>query len=154
MADPLSATANIAAVIGLVDVVCTVGKETYSFTAAVKNASKEIKDLQSELQGIESILENARQCCEKRYGGLPTTEGSLAMDSIGTTLRRIEGEYETLSQIITRTTQDKIGRPRTQSVHKLMGSISWFMNRDIEESCDELERYKSQLCVDFLILGR
>jgi hypothetical protein len=154
MADPLSATANIAAVVGLLDVVCRLGKEIYVFTAAVKNAPTEIKDLQRELEGIESILENTRKCCEERHGRLGTTENSLAVDRIHTTLNRMHLEYVDLSKFITKITQDKKGRPRSQPVHKVMGSIAWVMNGEIGKSCERIERYKSQLCVELLILGR
>ncbi|KAL1987583.1 hypothetical protein VTN96DRAFT_3183 [Rasamsonia emersonii] len=154
MADPLSATANVAAVIGLIDVVCRAGKEIYGFIAAVKNASKEIKDLQGELQGIEGILLSTRQCCKKRLDRLSTaSEDSSALRSITSTLKRIEVEYATLSEIIANTNRTKNGRTRTKTTQRLVGNIAWVMNGEIRRSCERLERYKSQLCVDLLILG-
>jgi ethanolamine utilization microcompartment shell protein EutS len=155
MADPFSVTANVAAVIGLLDVVCRVGKEIYGFVAAVKNASKEIKELQGELQSIENILLSTRQCCKKHLDQLSTTsEDSSAISNIGSTLKRIESEYATLSAIITSTIRTKSGRRRIKPTERLTGSLTWVINGDIGRSCKKLERCKSQLSLDLSILGR
>lgn len=125
MADPLSATVNVAAVIGLIDAVCRVGKEIYGFIAAVKNAPKEIKDLQSELQGIEGTLSSTKQCCKKRLDRLSTaSKDSSALRSITSTLKRIEVEYATLSEIITNTNRTKNGRTKTKPIQRLVGNIA------------------------------
>jgi Fungal N-terminal domain of STAND proteins len=56
MADPLSAVANAAAIVGLVDVSFRAAKKLYVSFSAVKGASKEVKSLQNELQDINTIL--------------------------------------------------------------------------------------------------
>ncbi|KAL2006246.1 hypothetical protein VTN00DRAFT_9900 [Thermoascus crustaceus] len=129
MADPISLTANIAAVIGLIDVVYRAGKDIYGFIAKVKNASHEIQQLEVELQEVEFILANLRRYCERRQSRSSSSSSStLAHDASSAvhrlcgTLEQLKGEYDSVSEIVARHITTKQGGSR-QPLKNLRGKV-------------------------------
>ena len=146
MADPLSATANAAAIVGLVDVVCRMGKELYVFFAAVKGASQEIKDLQVELQDLETIFSTIRDYCESFSNSPFATADYLVLPNIVITLGSVREEYNILQGIV-----DTAKWKAQQRTKNLANKIKWVLNEKRILSLESL--HVLILVKDLLYLG-
>jgi hypothetical protein len=151
--DPLSAVANIAAVIGLLDSVCRVGKETYKLIAAIKHAPVEIANLKVELKEIEFLLVNLSRYCLKYQRQHPSMvyESQSALGRICMTLRSLQIEYSAIKEMIA-----EFGLPQTSTRDKLRsikGKVRLVIGGKLKASFKSLEKFKAQLSSSLQILA-
>jgi SUMO ligase MMS21 Smc5/6 complex component len=143
--DPLSAVANVAAVIGLLDSICRIGKETYKLISAVKHAPEEIQRLKLELEEIEFILVNMNRYChqyQQQHASL-VEESFSAVARVYRTLRSLETEYNSINKIIA-----DLGLSQRGKRERLRGLKSKFqlvLGGKLEASFVTLQNYKMQL---------
>ncbi|GIJ99060.1 hypothetical protein Aspvir_001184 [Aspergillus viridinutans] len=152
--DPLSLTANLAAVIGLIDTICRIGKETYQLIAAVKNVPAEIHQLQVEMHEVEFLLENVHRYCDEYQGRLPSM--SLPKTSpvmhICSTLQSLEKEYGNIAAIVAKNLDVESGRTR-QKLKMVGGRVKLVLGGKLERSFRNLDRCKRQLSMNLQVLG-
>ncbi|KAF7128649.1 hypothetical protein CNMCM5793_003500 [Aspergillus hiratsukae] len=112
--DPLSLTANLAAVIGLIDTICRIGKETCQLIAAVKNVPAEIQQLQVEMHEVEFLLENVHRYCDEYQDRLPSmsVQKTSPVMHIYSTLKSLEKEYDSIAAIVAKNLDVESGRTR------------------------------------------
>lgn len=152
--DPLSAVANIAAVIGLLDSVCRVGKETYKLIAAIKHAPAEIANLKLELEEIEFLLVNLSRYCQKYRRQHPSMvhESQSAVGRICMTLRSLQIEYSAIKEMVA-----ELGLPQTSTREKLRsmkGKVRLVIGGKLTASFKSLKEFKAQLSSCLQILAR
>ncbi|KAH1661788.1 hypothetical protein KXX65_002997 [Aspergillus fumigatus] len=152
--DPLSLTANLAAVIGLIDTICRIGKETYQLIAAVKNVPVEIQQLQVEMREVEFLLENVHRYCDEYQDRLP----SLGLQKISpvmhiySTLKSLEKEYDNIASIVAKNLDVETGRTR-QKLKMVGGRVKLVLGGKLERSFRNLDRCKRQLGMNLQVLG-
>ncbi|RHZ58510.1 ankyrin repeat domain-containing protein [Aspergillus thermomutatus] len=132
--DPLSLTANLAAVIGLIDTICRIGKETYQLIAAVKNVPAEIQQLQVEMHEVEFLLANVHRYCDEYQGRLPSMslQKTSPVIHIYSTLKSLEKE---------------------QKLKMVGGRVKLVLGGKLERSFQNLDRCKRQLSMNLQVLG-
>ena len=151
--DPLSAAANIAAVLGLLELSCRLGKETYKLISTIKNAPAEIERLKVELEDIEFLLVNLNRYCQKYQQQHPSAvhESDSALGRICDTLRGLRIEYSLIKEIIA-----KYSVSRTGTRDKLRGikeKVRLAIRGKLAASFKILEKYKAQLSSSLQILA-
>ncbi|EAW11257.1 ankyrin repeat domain-containing protein [Aspergillus clavatus NRRL 1] len=152
--DPLSLTANIAAVVGLIDTICRVGKETYQLIAAVRNVPAEIQRLQVELHEVEFLLRNVHRYCSEYQTRMSreNLNDSTPITHIYSTLKVLQKEYNEISAIVAKNLDVNAGRTR-QKLKTIGGRVKLVLGGKLERSFRNLERCKSQLSIDLQVLG-
>ncbi|PKX98443.1 ankyrin repeat domain-containing protein [Aspergillus novofumigatus IBT 16806] len=152
--DPLSLTANLAAVIGLIDTICRIGKETYQLIAAVKNVPAEIQQLQVEMHEVEFLLENVHRYCDEyqdRLSSMSLHKTSPVMH-IYSTLKSLEKEYDNIAAIVAKNLD--VESSRTKQKLKMMGGrVKLVLGGKLERSFRNLDRCKRQLSMNLQVLG-
>ncbi|RLL93841.1 hypothetical protein CFD26_101424 [Aspergillus turcosus] len=152
--DPLSLTANLAAVIGLIETICRIGKETYQLIAAVKNVPAEIQQLQLEMREVEFLLENVHRYCDEYQDRLPSM--SLPKTSpvmhIYSTLKSLEKEYDNIATIVAKNLDVESGSTR-QKLKMVGGRVKLVLGGKLERSFRNLDRCKRQLSMNMQVLG-
>lgn len=154
--DPISATANIAGVIGLVDFICRSGKALYAFLSAVKDAPREIAALQEELSSIENILLIIRDYCSEKSQLFSSDQDAepILSGEVATTLQALQFEYSKLWNAAGDTWDYQSGKPGRQ-LRVLRKRLRWvFDEKKVSRSCQRLERLKMSLSICFSALGR
>ncbi|GIJ82628.1 hypothetical protein Asppvi_001137 [Aspergillus pseudoviridinutans] len=152
--DPLSLTANVAAVIGLIDTICRIGKETCQLIAAVKNVPAEIQQLQVEMHEVEFLLENVHRYCDEYQERLP----SMSLQNISpvmhiySTLKSLEKEYDNIAAIVAKNLNVESGRTR-QKLKMVGGRVKLVLGGKLERSFRNLDRCKRQLSMNLQVLG-
>ena len=151
--DPLSAVANIAALIGLLELSCRVGKKTYELISAIKHASEEVAKLKIELEEIEFLMVNLTRYCRKYQYQHPLTvpESHSALERIGDILRGLRVEYGSIEEIIKKNTLTRAGaRDKLRGIKEKMRLA---IGGKLAASQKILERYKLQLSSSLQILA-
>ena len=158
MADPFSTLANAGAIIGFLDVLARSGKALYEFCAAIKDAPKDIRALQDELQSINGILLDVRDYCAQYQQSplsLNTAEDRMDIfEDVLVTLKGIRSEYDRLRKAIG--DASPVGKPvRKLLVRKLVRRVGWVLDKKmISRSCQRLERFKSSFSIWLSTIGR
>ncbi|EAW18242.1 ankyrin repeat domain-containing protein [Aspergillus fischeri NRRL 181] len=131
--DPLSLTANLAAVIGLIDTICRIGKETYQLIAAVKNVPAEIQQLQVEMHEVEFLLENVHRYCDEYQDRLPSLslQKTSPVMHIYSTLKSLEKEYDNIAAIVAKNLDVESGRTR-QKLKMVGGRVKLVLGGKLE----------------------
>ncbi|GFF83986.1 26S proteasome non-ATPase regulatory subunit 10 [Aspergillus udagawae] len=152
--DPLSLTANLAAVIGLIDTICRIGKETYQLIAAVKNVPAEIQQLQVEMQEVEFLLENVHRYCDEYQERLPSMslQKTSPVMHIYSTLQSLEKEYDNIAAIVAKNLDVVSSRTR-QKLKMVGGRVKLVLGGKLERSFRNLDRCKRQLSMNLQVLG-
>jgi hypothetical protein len=153
--DPLSLTANLAAVIGLIDTICRIGKETYQLIAAVKNVPAEIQQLQVEMHEVEFLLENVHRYCDEYQERLPSMslQKTSPVMHIYSTLQSLEKEYDNIAAIVAKNLDAVSSRTR-QKLKMVGGRVKLVLGGKLERSFRNLDRCKRQLSMNLQVLGR
>lgn len=152
--DPLSATANIAAVIGLLDAVCRAGKTTYRMIAAIRQAPEEINQLRLELEEIDSLLLSVCRYCETYQRQHPSlvAEPNSAIDRIYTTLRNLKHEYEVITVLVKENAETYHANTR-QRLRSMRRKFKLVLGGQLTASFKSLEKYKAQLSLNIQLLA-
>ncbi|GFF62704.1 hypothetical protein IFM47457_05676 [Aspergillus lentulus] len=139
--DPLSLTANLAAVIGLIDTICRIGKETYQLIAAVKNVPAEIQQLQVEMHEVEFLLENVHRYCDEYQNRLPSLslQKTSPVMHIYSTLKSLEKEYDNISAIVAKNLDVQSSRTK-QKLKMVGGRVKLVLGGKLERSFRNLDR--------------
>jgi predicted RNase H-like nuclease (RuvC/YqgF family) len=153
--DPLSLTANLAAVIGLIDTICRIGKETYQLIAAVKNVPAEIQQLQVEMHEVEFLLENVHRYCDEYQDRLPSLslQKTSPVMHIYSTLKFLEKEYDNIAAIVAKNLEVESSRTK-QKLKMVGGRVKLVLGGKLERSFRNLDRCKRQLSMNLQVLGR
>ncbi|KAJ5480063.1 hypothetical protein N7530_005572 [Penicillium desertorum] len=154
--DPLSLTANIAAVIGLLDAVCRLGKETHKVISGIKHAPDEVKRLNLELEGIDSLLISIHKYCLVYQRQHPLmvaeAESNSTISHLFALLHDLQMEYEAVIEIVERNTE----RPNAGMRQRLryMGNrVKLVFAGDLKVIFERLSRYKAQLSINLQVLA-
>lgn len=152
--DPLSATANIAAVLGLLDAVCRAGKHIYRVVAGVNNAPEEIKQLKLELEEVDFLLLSIHRYCERYRRQHPSmlAQPDSAIGHICTTLQNLRAEYEVITMIVV----DNVEIPQAstrQRLRSMRSKLKLVIGGRLAASFKSLERYKAQLSLNLQLLA-
>lgn len=152
--DPLSATANIAAVLGLLDAVCRAGKHTYQVVAAIKQAPEEIKQLRLELEEIDFLLLSIYRYCQTYQRQHPSmvAEPDSAIGRIYTTLEKLASEYEVITLVVTENTD--IPRASTKKrLRSMRNKFKLALSGKLTASFKSLDKFKAQLSFNLQLLS-
>lgn len=152
--DPLSATANVAAVLGLLDAVCRAGKHTYEVIAAIKHAPSEIKQLGLELEEIDFLLVSIYRYCQRYRRQHPSmvAQPDSAIGHIHTTLQNLRAEYEVITMIVAENSESS----QTSTWQRLRGmrsKLKLVLGGRLTDSFKSLEKYKAQLSLNLQLLA-
>ena len=139
MVDALS---SLAAVAGLADVTCRLGKELYGFFSAIKHASQDIQNMLKELQQLEAIISSIQTLAEN-YGNSPwATDDNLFVSGIHQTILHCKDEFETLRERVGRLRLDQ----HSGTAKNLTSKVKWILDdKKTVQSCQKLERIKLSL---------
>ncbi|KAJ5776445.1 ankyrin repeat protein [Penicillium nucicola] len=151
--DPLSAVANIAAIIGLLDLSCRAGKEICNLISTIKHAPAEIENLKTELEEIEFLLVNLNRYCYQYQRQHPWAlhESNSALRRICDILRGLQIEYKSTNEIIT-----SYSISRTGTRDKLRGmkeKVRLAIRGKLAAACKTLDIYKARLSTSLQILS-
>lgn len=107
---------------------------------------------------MEFILANLRRYCERRQSRSSSSstlahDASSAVHRLCGTLEQLKGEYDSVSEIVARHITTKQGGSR-QHLKNLRGKVDLVLSGKLKSSFKNLERYKSQLSINLLILGK
>ncbi|KAL9610536.1 MAG: hypothetical protein Q9167_004774 [Letrouitia subvulpina] len=131
MADPLSISASIGALVGLAD---EVFGRTYKYVKAVKSASKDIITLSSELRALYGILSSLRLVVDQLEGEWTTRAYHLYSC------------YETLDQMKTILARDDTSSLQGQGIEAMKRKLRWpFTKSEAKELLAKIEQHKSTL---------
>jgi hypothetical protein len=152
--EPLSLAANIGAVIGLLDAVCRLGKDTYRVVSAIKHAPDEVKRLSLELQEIDFLLLNIHQYCQRYQRQHPTmiAESNSAITHLSTLLQKLRLEYEATTEIVERNT-DTPHAGRRQRLRSMGNRVKLVFAGELKAAFKTLSRYKAQLSINLQVLA-
>ncbi|KAJ5493612.1 hypothetical protein N7463_009699 [Penicillium fimorum] len=152
--DPLALTANIGAVIGLLDAVCRLGKETHRVVSAIKHAPEEIKRLSMELEEIDFLLLNIHQYCQRyqRQHPIMVAESNSAISHLFTILQKLRLEYELTTEIVERNT-DTPHAGRRQRLRSMGNKVKLVLAGELKATFKKLSRYKAQLSINLQVLA-
>ena len=134
MADPLSICASIAGLVNLADLVFS---RAYKYVKSVKNASKDVKTLSSEIGALYGILCNLRLVSDQ-----------LEDENVASTMRaeHIYSCYQTLERV-----KSVLEKHETRSLYSdqrtaLKRNLRWpFTSQEVKVLVDEIERHKATL---------
>ena len=149
--DPVSAAANVAALVGLADIAIRASKDLYTFFKEIKDTPKEVSLLSAELQEVGTILSEIRDF-STQYGNSPfTTKDRLNLQGILSTLKACEQDVvnmrKKLKSLDTGTSQAK--------AKKLASQLHWvFMKDKVERFQRELGRHKALLSTTLALCRR
>ncbi|KAJ5826560.1 hypothetical protein N7447_003323 [Penicillium robsamsonii] len=152
--DPLSLSANIGAVIGLLDAVCRLGKETYRVVSAIKHAPEEIKRLSMELEEIDFLLLNIHQYCQRyqRQHPIMVAESNSAISHLFKLLQKLRLEYEVTTEIVERNTETPHSG-RRQRLRSMGNRVKLVLAGELKATFKTLSRYKAQLSINLQVLA-
>ena len=107
MADPLSFSSGIFAVVGLADVVLRARRVCYQFLNAIKDAPSEVQRLRCCVEEISFLVENSRQYCKELRRSLlsallSTTALSQGGSLLSAALRAVNHEFSALETLAKR----------------------------------------------------
>ncbi|KAL9122130.1 MAG: hypothetical protein Q9187_001307 [Circinaria calcarea] len=147
MADALS---SLAAVVGLADVTCRIGKELYVFFNAIKHASQDVQTMLKELQQLDTIISGIHTLAENNNKPPFSTDDQLSFSAIFQALHDCKNEFETLRELV-----EKF-KPNQQLGAKehLANKVKWILDeKKITKSCRKLERLKLSLTAVLTSVG-
>ena len=134
MTDPFSISASIAGLVNLADLVFG---RTYNYVKAVKNASKDIATLSSEIGALYGILSS-----------LYLVSRQLEEESFAYTTRadHIHSCYQTLEKVKCVLEKDDTASPRYPSLKTMKQILRWpFTSSEVRHFIEEIERHKATL---------
>ena len=134
MADPLSISASIAGLVNLADVVFG---RIYKYVKAVKNASKDMATLSSEIGALYGILSNLRLISDQ-----------LESDIYESTTRphHIHSCHETLEKVKSILERDNVSSVQDHRLQTLKRKLRWpFTSSEVKDLVVEIERHKATL---------
>lgn len=134
MADPLTISASIAGLVTLADVVFS---RIFQYVKGVKEASKDISTLSSEVGALYGILNNLRLvACQLEDESFRSTTRAHHLHSCTQTLEKLR---EILDKDTTSSTQ-------TQRVESIKRKLHWpFKSSEVKSLVAEIERHKATL---------
>ena len=151
MADPFSMTANVSAVLSLVDVVCRAGKELFVFCAAIKDASNDIRYVAKELQQFNTLLSSVKAAIEQRGKSALAKCGELSWSGVVEALKDCQSELTELSLFVEKSKP----KPQCGKAMNLVSKIKWVLDEGkVIRSCQRLERRKLTLITALSVIGR
>ncbi|KAI4161904.1 MAG: hypothetical protein LQ342_004470 [Letrouitia transgressa] len=131
MADPLSISASIVALVGLADEVFS---RTYKYVKAVKSASKDILTLSSEIRALYGILSSLRLVVDQLEGDWTTRAYHL------------HSCHETLDQMNGILARDDITALQGQGLETVKRKLRWpFTKSEVKELLSKIEQHKITL---------
>jgi len=134
MADPLSISASIAGLVTLADVAFS---RTYRYVRAVKNASKEISALSSELSALYGVLCSVRSISTQLEGE--------AFESAAR-LRCINSCQKTLEEVQRILDRDKTSSLQDEPWETMKRKLRWpFKSSEVKSLISDIERHKETL---------
>ncbi|KAI9881624.1 MAG: hypothetical protein M1830_000189 [Pleopsidium flavum] len=145
MAEAFSVATSSFAAIGLADVVIRVGKELYSFLAAIKVAPIEIRRLQSDLQDLKVVVSEVKYYWEEFNLSSSLGNSHSVPPSFISSLEGLREELLALAELAT----------KQGIVKRWAGKIKWvFEEREIAKSLTRLESHKAALNTALILVGR
>jgi hypothetical protein len=154
--DPLSLTANIAAVIGLLDAVCRLGKETHKVISGIKHAPDEVKRLSLELEGIDSLLISIHKYCQVYQRQHPLlvaeAESNSTISHLFALLQKLRLEYDSTIEIVERNTETP-NAGRRQRLRYMGNRVKLVFAGELKVVFERLSRYRAQLSINLQVLA-
>lgn len=134
MADPLSISASIAGLVTLADVAFS---RTYRYVRAVKNASKEISALSSELSALYGVLCSVRSISTQLEGeALETAARLRCINSCQKTLEEVQGILD----------RDETSLLQDEPWETMKRKLRWpFKSSEVKSLLGDIERHKETL---------
>ncbi|MCJ1264939.1 hypothetical protein MMC22_004814 [Lobaria immixta] len=134
MADPFSISASIAGLVNLADVVFG---RIYKYVKAVKNASKDMATLSSEIGALYGILSSLRLISDQLENGLfESTTRPHHIHSCLKTLERVKSILE----------RDDAASSQNHRLQTLKRNLRWpFTSSEVKDLVIEIERHKATL---------
>lgn len=134
MADPFSISASIAGLVNLADIVFS---RTYRYVRAVKNASKEISALSSELSALYGVLCSVRSI---------STQLECEASETATRLRCISSCQKTLEEVQGILDRDKTSSLQDEPWETMKRKLRWpFKSSEVKSLISDIERHKNTL---------
>jgi len=145
MADPLSTAANAAAIVGLADVACRLGKELYEFFRAVKDAPRDIQNMLQELRSLEGTLLEVRKLAVD-YADSSFSNDGLSSVLLEQTLQGCVAESKSLLALV-----EKVATPATSAIDR----FKWVLDhKKVKQSLGRLQRLRTHLNMALSLSGR
>lgn len=149
MADPLSTVANAAAIVGLADVACRLGKELCEFFRAVKDAPRDIQHMLQELHSLEGTLLEVRKLTADYTDSSFSNEDSLSSILLEQPLQECVAEFKSLLALV-----EKAATPATSALDRFKG-FKWVLDhKKVERSLGRLQRLRNNLNMALSLSGR
>lgn len=150
MAAELSVAANAFAVVGLADVVFRQGKDLVDLLVKVKRADDDVKELQNELQALESRIVEVRLFAAEFQASPFVIEDQRVLPYLDLILRGCEHEFNLLHGIVSAAM-----KPADGWLRQLGRRVGWALkDQKVVQSRQQLEKYKSELTAALSIIGR
>ena len=151
MADPLSISANISAVLSLLDVVGRAVKELYVFCAAIKDASKDIRYIAEELRQFTALLAGVKAAVEQRETSALTERSELSWFGVVEALQGCQSELIELSVLL----EKSMPKQQCGKAMNMLNKVKWVLNeKKVIRSWQRLEGQKLTLVTALSVLGR
>ena len=151
MADSVSTIVNLSAILGLADVLCRAGKELFIFFTAIKDASKDIRNVAEELQQFIALLASVKTAVEQREASALAKDDELSWSGVIKALKGCQIELSELSLFVAKSRPNQQFGKAMNFVHK----VKWVLDeKKLIQSCQRLERRKLTLITALTVIGR
>jgi hypothetical protein len=123
------------AAVGVADVLIRVGRDIYSFLCDVADAPDDLKRLNEHINDNLLFAEISKECLQELSKSSQTTATANIINSLGTTLRALNRELQSLSRLIAKYIKTKT-----------WNRIKYVLDeRKVGKALESLERTKSNL---------
>ena len=139
---------SVVTFLGLAEAILRAGSRVYDFIAAVQDAPQEVRNLQHELNGVNSLLSELRNYCKDLASGLPWLYPSKLLEDCISSLRAIHQDLDVLATAANKYDSSK-------KFESAWAKTKWvFKDKQVIQLTHSLERHKLSLIAVLVLDGR